>query len=86
MRIAFISHLENHLVIWIKILTLVYKFLKDEISKEETDFIEDYRANNENKRKLVWMNNSLRQLRNEGVKKTSNIILGMTQSYKKIQT
>ena len=65
MRIAFIksfgeppSNMDK------KILTLVYKFLKDEISKEETDFIEDYRAkNNENKRKLVWMNNSLRQLR-----------------------
>ena len=57
-----------------KILTLVYKFLKDEISKEETDFIEDYRAkNNENKRKLVWMNNSLRQLRDESVKRKHQI-------------
>ena len=47
-----------------KILTLVYKFLKDEINEFEADFIEDYRAkNNENKRKLVWMNNALRQLR-----------------------
>ena len=75
MRIAFIksfgeppSNMDK------KILTLVYKFLKDEISKEETDFIEDYRAkNNENKRKLVWMNNSLRQLRNESVKRKHQI-------------
>ena len=58
-----------------KILTLVYKFLKNEISKEETDFMnEDYRAeNNENKRKLVWMNNSLRQLRDESVKRKHQI-------------
>ena len=75
MRIAFIksfgeppSNMDK------KIFTLVYKFLKDKISEEESDLIEDYRAkNNENKRKLVWINNSLRQLRDESIKRKNKI-------------
>ena len=47
-----------------KILSLVYKSLKQPLNKKENEIIQDYRAeNNDNKRKLVWMNNSLRQLR-----------------------
>lgn len=47
-----------------KILSLVYKSLKQPLNKQEEKIIQDYHAeNNENKRKLVWMNNSSRQLR-----------------------
>ena len=47
-----------------KMLSLVYKSLKQPLNKKENEIIQDYRAeNNDNKRKLVWMNNSLRQLR-----------------------
>ena len=47
-----------------KILSLVYKRLKQPLSAQENQIMRNYRAeNNENKRKLVWMNNSLRQLR-----------------------
>ena len=47
-----------------KILSLVYKSLKQPLSAQENQIMRNYRAeNNENKRKLVWMNNALRQLR-----------------------
>ena len=47
-----------------KMLSLVYKSLKQPLNKKENEIIQDYRAeNNINKRKLVWMNNSARQLR-----------------------
>ena len=47
-----------------KILSLVYKSLKQPLNKQENKIIQDYRADEHvNKRKLVWMNNSLRQLR-----------------------
>ena len=47
-----------------KMLSLVYKSLKQPLNKKENEIIQDYRIeNNDNKRKLVWMNNSLRQLR-----------------------
>ena len=57
-----------------KILSLVYKSLKQPLNKKENEIIQDYRAeNNNNKRKLVWMNNSLRQLRDESVKRKHQI-------------
>ena len=47
-----------------KMLSLVYKSLKQPLNKKENEIIQDYRAeNNINKRKLVWMNNSARQLK-----------------------
>ena len=47
-----------------KMLSLVYKSLKQPLNKKENEIIQDYRSeNNINKRKLVWMNNSARQLR-----------------------
>ena len=57
-----------------KILSLVYKGLKQQLSKQENEIIQDYRLeNNKNKRKLVWMHNSLRQLREESVKRKHQI-------------
>ena len=47
-----------------KILTLVYKSLKEPLSKAEEDYINKYRAAEEkNKKKHMWMNNYLRQLK-----------------------
>jgi len=57
-----------------KMLSLVYKSLKQPLNKKENEIIQDYRAeNNNNKRKLVWMNNSLRQLRGMSEKKKHQI-------------
>ena len=57
-----------------KMLSLVYKSLKQPLNKQEEKIIQDYRAeNNENKRKFVWMNNSLIQLRDESVKRKHQI-------------
>ena len=47
-----------------KILTLVYKSLKEPLSKAEKDYIKNWKADeSENKKKYVWMNNYLRQLK-----------------------
>lgn len=47
-----------------KILSLVYKSLKDPLSKAEEYYIKKYRTDRaENKIKYVWMNNYLRQLK-----------------------
>ena len=43
--------------------------MKQPLSAQENQIMRNYRAeNNENKRKLVWMNNALRQLRQKSEK------------------
>mgnify|MGYP001325350917 CR=1 FL=1 len=57
-----------------KILSLVYKSLKDPLSKAEEDYIKKYRADeSENKIKYVWMNNYLRQLKEKSQLKQFDI-------------
>ena len=57
-----------------KILSLVYKSLKEPLSEAEEDDIKKYRAEDEeNKRKFVWMNNYLRQLKNKSQRKKFEI-------------
>ena len=57
-----------------KILSLVYKNLKEPLSEAEEDDIKKYRAEEEeNKRKFVWMNNYLRQLKKKSEKKQFEI-------------
>ena len=57
-----------------KILSLVYKNLKEPLSEAEEDDIKKYRAEEEeNKRKFVWMNNYLRQLKKKSQKKKFEI-------------
>tara|TARA_B100000886_G_scaffold340238_2_gene308612 strand:- start:21389 stop:22333 length:945 start_codon:yes stop_codon:yes gene_type:complete len=47
-----------------KMFSLVYKSLKDPLSKAEEDYIKKYRRDEEeNKKKFMWTNNYLRQLK-----------------------
>lgn len=57
-----------------KMLSLVYKSLKQPLNKKENEIIQYYRAeNNNNKRKFVWMNTSLRQVREMSKKRKRQI-------------
>ena len=57
-----------------KILSLVYKSLKDPLSKAEEDYIKKYRADEaENKKKYVWMNITLRRLKEKSQLKQFDI-------------